>query len=66
MDLIWLALAAGVLAMLVVAFLAQAILIESVRPRQMRKVADYIEAGAKISTEQQPLNLFKSFSGKFV
>jgi len=49
MDLTWLALAVGVLSMLIVAYLIRSILIESVRPRQMRKVADYIEADAKIS-----------------
>jgi len=49
MDLTWLAVAVGVLSMLIVAYLIRSILIESVRPRQMRKVADYIEADAKIS-----------------
>jgi Na+/H+-translocating membrane pyrophosphatase len=47
MDLTWLALSVGVLAMLVVAILAWSILRESVEPRQMEKVAGFIEEGTE-------------------
>jgi len=53
MDLTWLALAVGVLAMLVVAILAWSILREPVGPRQMEKVAGFIEEGAKAFIKRQ-------------
>jgi len=57
MDLTWLALAVGVLAMFVVAYLAWSISKEPVGSRQMGKVADYIEEGAKISTKRTCLSI---------
>ena len=53
MDLTWLALAVGVLAMLVVVVLAWSILREPVGPRQMEKVAGFIEEGAKAFIKRQ-------------
>ncbi len=53
MDLTWLALAVGVLAMFVVAILAWSILREPVGPRQMEKVAGFIEEGAKAFIKRQ-------------
>jgi len=53
MDLTWLALTVGVLAMLVVAILAWSILREPVGPRQMEKVAGFIEEGAKAFIKRQ-------------
>src|SRR3972149_6039221 len=53
MDLTWLALSVGVLAMLVVAILAWSILREPVGPRQMEKVAGFIEEGAKAFIKRQ-------------
>jgi len=58
MDLTWLALAVGALAMLIVAYLAWSIGKEPVEPRQMGKVADCIEEGAKISTKRTCLFIF--------
>jgi len=53
MDLTWLALTVGVLAMLVVAILAWSILREPRGQRQMEKIADYIEEGAKAFIKRQ-------------
>jgi len=53
MDLTWLALAVGMLAMLVVVVLAWSILREPVGPRQMEKVAGFIEEGAKAFIKRQ-------------
>jgi len=53
MDLTWLALSVGVLAMLVVAILAWSILREPRGQRQMEKIADYIEEGAKAFIKRQ-------------
>jgi len=60
MDLTWLALAVGVLAMLVVAILDWSILRESVGPRQMVKVAWFIEEGAE-AQKNSLLTFFKNF-----
>jgi Na+/H+-translocating membrane pyrophosphatase len=60
MDLTWLALAVGVFAMLVVAILAWSILREPFAPRQMEKVAGFIEEGAK-AQKKQSLNLSQEF-----
>ena len=53
MDLTWLALSVGVLAMLVVAYLAWSILKEPRGPRQLEKYADFIEEGAKAFIKRQ-------------
>jgi len=53
MDLTWLALTVGVLAMLVVAILAWSILREPRGQRQMEKIADYIEEGARAFIKRQ-------------
>jgi Na+/H+-translocating membrane pyrophosphatase len=53
MDLTWLALTVRVLAMLVVAILAWSILKEPRGQRQMEKIADYIEEGAKTSKKRE-------------
>jgi K(+)-stimulated pyrophosphate-energized sodium pump len=53
MDLIWLALAVGVLAMLVVAYLARSIGNETVGSLQMVKVASYIQEGPKAFIKKQ-------------
>jgi len=64
MDLTWLALAVGVLAVLVVVYLAWSILREPVGPRQMEKVAGYIEEGAKAFIKRQytTIGIFVAFS----
>jgi len=53
MDLTWFALAVGVLAMLVVAYLAWSIDKEDAGTPQMNEIAGYIREGAKISTKRQ-------------
>jgi len=64
MDLTWLALTVGVLAMLVVAILAWSILREPRGQRQMEKIADYIEEGAKafIKRQYQTIGIFATLS----
>jgi len=57
MDLTWLALAVGVLAMLVVAYLAWSILREPVGPRQMEKISGFIEEGAKAFIKRQYMTI---------
>jgi K(+)-stimulated pyrophosphate-energized sodium pump len=53
MDLIWLPLAVGVLAMLVVAYLTRSIGKETVGSPQMVKVASYIQEGTKAFIKRQ-------------
>jgi len=53
LDLTWLALSVGVLAMSVVAYLAWSILKEPRGPRQLEKYADYVEEGAKAFIKRQ-------------
>jgi K(+)-stimulated pyrophosphate-energized sodium pump len=53
MDLTWVALAVGVLAMLVVAYLAWAIGKEDAGTSQMNEIAGYIEEGAKAFIKRQ-------------
>jgi len=53
MDLTWLALSVGALAMLVVAYLAWSIIKEPVGTRQMEKIAGYIEEGANAFIKRQ-------------
>jgi len=64
MNLTWLALSVGVLAMLVVAVLAWSILREPVGPRQMEKIAGFIEEGAKafIKRQYQTIGIFAALS----
>jgi len=64
MDLTWLALTVGVLAMLVVAILAWSILREPRGQRQMEKIADYIEEGAKafIKRQYKTIGVFTALS----
>jgi Na+/H+-translocating membrane pyrophosphatase len=64
MDLTWLALSVGVLAMLVVTILAWSILREPVGPRQKEKVVGFIEEGAK-AQKNSLLTFLKNFSRKF-
>jgi len=53
LDLTWLALSIGVLAMLVVVYLSWSILKEPRGPRQLEKYADFIEEGAKAFIKRQ-------------
>jgi len=53
MDLTWFALVVGVLAMLVVAYLAWSIGKEDAGTPQMREIASYIEDGAKVFINRQ-------------
>ncbi len=53
MDLTWLALSVGALAMLVVAYLAWSIVREPVGTRQMEKIAGYIEEGVNAFIKRQ-------------
>jgi Na+/H+-translocating membrane pyrophosphatase len=57
MDLTWLALAVGVLAMLVVAYLAWSIGKEPAGTPQMDEIAGYIQEGAKVSTKRPCLSI---------
>ena len=53
MDLIWLALAIGALAMLVVAYLAWSIIREDAGTPQMKGIAGYIQEGANVFIRRQ-------------
>jgi Na+/H+-translocating membrane pyrophosphatase len=57
MDLTWLALAVGVLAMLIVAYLARSINKEPAGTPQIGEIAGYIQEGAKVSTKRSCLSI---------
>jgi len=57
MDLTWLALTVGALAMLVVAYLARSISREPAGTPQMNEIASYIQEDAKVSTKRPCLSI---------
>jgi len=57
MDLIWLALAVGAFAMLIVAYLSWSIDKESTGTPQMAEIASYIKEDDKVSTKRPCLSI---------
>jgi Na+/H+-translocating membrane pyrophosphatase len=57
MDIIWLALAVGVLAMLVVAYLAWSINKEPTGTPRMDEIVAHIQKGTKVSTKRPYLSI---------